>query len=154
MKISQLPSAERERLEELAKLHHVAFELTPAVVSKLSEGMKTVGYDLTLAGTHGDQGAALPSPGCPRCARVWADLAEIARVILPPSDRASSYDIRPFDHSLHMAPVRHMRPDVELVIEVRHRSGYFQPPDACESECVKEMVEDLHKLGVRERFPS
>jgi hypothetical protein len=47
-----------------------------------------------------------------------------------------------------------MRPDVELVIEVRHRSGYFAPPDACESECVKEMVEDLRGLGIRERLSS
>jgi hypothetical protein len=154
MKIDQLPLAERQRLEELAKLHHVAFELTPAVVSKISEGLKTIGYDLTLAGTHGDQGNALPSPGCSRCGSVWADLAEIARVVLPPSDRASSYDIRPFDHSLHMAPVRHMRPDVELVIEVRHRRGYFEAPDACETECVKEMVEDLRALGIRERVAS
>src|SRR5262249_6566750 len=118
-----------------------------------------IGFDVELCGTHSqgvlDGHEPAPSPGCERCVRVWEHLNEIGRAVLPPEDRQSGYYIERFRPALSYYVKRRPRPnvdrpDVELVIEIRHREGFNREVDPCESRCLQDIVSSLRSLGVQE----
>lgn len=140
-------------LRGIVQRHRVFFEVVPAR-EVTEQGIRPVGYDLRVYGTHegGSRGAA---PGCERCLEVWRDLRELGRGVIP-SDRGrtSRYGIRPFDSALRSDSVvdsqDRNREDVLLVIEIRHEKDFFAPIDPCEDQCVKEMIGTLKALGAKE----
>jgi hypothetical protein len=157
--VTTLPPSEEARLRQLIAKHKVVFEIRPTYVIYEGERLQ-VGFDVELYGTHSQ--AVLegreeqPIPGCERCEQVWKDLREIATAALPPDDRPTGYYVESFDHSLRYSPKRRARtgrdrPDVELLIEVRHREGFNRDVDPCESKCVQDIVAALRALGVQER---
>jgi hypothetical protein len=150
---------EKRRLVELAQEHKAVYEVHPAVSVASGQSVQ-VGFDIELYGTHGaavlEGHEPAPSPGCERCVRVWHDLRDVASAVLPPDDRASRYEIVSFDHSLHYDRKRKPRPtidrpDVKLLIELRHRDVYNRPVDPCESLCLDEIKAALRSLGVQEQ---
>jgi hypothetical protein len=147
-----------EDLRDLAERHKVVFEVHP--VHAVADGKRVqIGFDVQLYGTHSEavleHREPMPEPGCPRCQEVWNHLQELARAVLPPADRESDYRIDGYSGALSFDRKRRARsgfdrPDVELVIEVRHRESYNRPADACEARCVQDMIAALRHLGVQE----
>jgi hypothetical protein len=144
-------------LYDLVHEHQVVFELRPTNAIVHHERSQ-IGFDLELYGTHGasvlEHREPMPPPGCARCQSVWDDLHEIADAVLPPDDRQSTYRIEFYDGAVSFDRKRRTngfdRPDIQLVIEVRHREGYNLPVDAFETRCVQEMIAALRSLGVQE----
>ena len=139
-----------ERLRWLIEQHQVVYEHWMAKIVKHGE-LRIVGHDLLLIGTHGGHVTEMTTPGCRQCAQVWQDLREIADFIAPPPTDLSRFRVVPFSHAVHYAKERGNRPDVELIAEIRHRSHYDGPLDACEDRCLKHSLTRLKELGVSER---
>lgn len=134
-------------LRELVARHTVRYEVWPDYL--MVKGQKImVGLDLELRGTH-CHGETKLSPGCPRCVETYSDLKRIADWILPREERASEYEIHPFNPALEMDPRRHLQAEVVLRVEIRHRRGFDRPLDQCQERCVAEMLSKLRALGAR-----
>jgi hypothetical protein len=137
-----------ERLRALVEQHQVCYEVWPEMLSVKDKTLK-VGFLLELNGTHGHD-ADNVLPGCKHCYSTFADLRQIAEWIMPKEERASYYDIQPFDNALRETPKRRFRTEVVLGIRILHRHGFDQPVDQCEELCLKEMRQKLKELGVHE----
>lgn len=143
---SENEALRRARLRALAAQHGVVFESRRTQVP-CSDGLRVIGYDVYLVGRH----ATPPlSPGCTRCQLIWVDLGVLAHAALPRPGWRTRFSIRPFDHALHFA-TGDSAAEVELVIEVRHRTEYAAALDDCEDECLSHLVANLRALGIRER---
>lgn len=130
--------------KQIIKRHTIRYEVWPHY--EIADGKRViVGFDVELYGTH-DHGAPRLSPGCRLCTETFADLRRIAEWILPKEQRPSQYDVAPFDQSLHASAGG--RFEVLLTIRIEHRRGFFDPVDACEERCLKEMQQKLVELGV------
>jgi hypothetical protein len=134
-------------LQELAERHTVRFEARPEY--QIVDGEKrAIGFSLELYGTH-DHGDSSLDPGCPKCLRTFEDMKTIAESILPTGDRASQYEILPFDHAMTLDPGRGLRAEVVLKVKILHRRNYFAPVDECEEACLAEMKQKLKDLGIQ-----
>jgi hypothetical protein len=153
-----LSDAGKRHLQALIFDHKVLFEVRPAYSVYSGERIQ-VGFDVQLSGTH-SQGVLeghepQPTPGCERCVLVWEHLDEIAQAVLPPEGRPSGYEISSFRPAISYYSKRRPkptidRPDVELVIEIRHREDFNREVDACETKCLQEILSGLCALGVQE----
>lgn len=131
-------------LKQLIERHTVRYEVWPHY--EIADGKHViVGFDLELYGTH-DHGETQLSPGCRLCSETFAGLRRVAEWILPKEQRPSQYEILPFDQSLHASAGG--RFEVSLPIRIEHRHRFFDPVDACEERCLKEMQQKLAELGV------
>jgi hypothetical protein len=136
--------------------HKVVYEVHPE--NSMATGQRlAVGFNVDLYAKHSarDGNQRPPSPGCDHCVELWEYLQEIAAAVLPPSDRQSRYQIGEFHPALGYDPKRQQgrdrgRPDVELVLTIRHRDQYNADVDACERRCLDEIVASLKSLGVQE----
>lgn len=136
-------------LAELVNRYRVCWEVWPE--SLFVGGKQTqVGFELELSGTH-EAGAYHASPGCPACRRIYSALQAIAESVLPKEERASRYELGPYEPALRYSPLRGNRPDVTLKVKILHRQGFDKPVDGCELRCLAEINADLHKLGACER---
>ncbi len=136
-------------LSRVIEQRKVVYDVLPAF-TYINDLRRQIGFDVTLYGTHGDQIQHV-DPGCRHCNSVWNDLESVATAVIPKENRASISRIEPFDRMLHQSKLRRYRNEVELVITVRHRSDFAEPIDACESHCLREIVDALKALGVREQ---
>jgi hypothetical protein len=75
--------------------------------------------------------------GAVLCEETYADLRHLAESILPSEQRPSTYEIPPFDASLHESATGAF--EVLAAIRIEHRHGFFDPVDACEERCLREM---------------
>lgn len=135
-------------LQQLVQQHQVCWEVWPLRHEDPTGGMRAVGYQLELLGTHHDPAHA-PAPGCDECEKVYKVLRAIAEWIMPTQERDSVYLVAVFDHAMRLSPRRDFREDVELVISIQHRTGLTDPVDACEIRCLEEMEQKLRALGAR-----
>ena len=138
----------RERLRALVGRHRVCYETWPESLMVNGQHVK-VGFLLELNGIHGHDGDHI-RPGCEHCQRTYEDLRQIAEWIMPKEERASYYDVEPFDRALRQTPKRKFRQEVVLGMRILHRHGFDQPIDECEKRCLKEMQQKLAELGVHE----
>ena len=136
-----------EALKQVVEQHSVCYEVWPEY-RLVGEKQTMVGFSLELYGTH-DHGYSTLTPGCERCRATYRDLRRIADRILPQERRPSRYEISRFDRGLHESAKRRFRPEVVLAIGILHREHGFDPVDACEERCLKEMEEKLRGLGAR-----
>ncbi len=134
------------QLKELVQLHCVCYEVWPEFLVAGGQRVK-VGFNLEMFGTH-QHGTSSLSPGCARCVRTFEALSQIADWIMPKEERASRYEIEPYDRALRESPRRKFRVEVVLSMKILHRHGFDQPVDECEERCLKEMREKLAVLGV------
>lgn len=142
------PNVSEQDLEQLVKDHKVCWEVWPLRHVDPDTGLRTIGYQLELMGTHHEPEHP-PNPGCEECSKVYAALRTIARTILPKEERDSTYQVRLFDHAMRFSPRRGFRKDVQLVLTIQHRTDYTEPIDACETQCLREMEQNLKRLGAR-----
>lgn len=133
-----------QQLRQIVEKHTVRYVV--AAHYEMNDGKRVmVGFDLELHGTH-DHGTTRLSPGCHLCSETYGDLHRIADTILPEEQRASEYEIPPFDASLYASPRGTF--EVVLPIRIEHRHNFFDPVDGCEERCLKEMQGKLAELGV------
>lgn len=139
-------------LRDLVRRHKVVFDVYPA--RELVEGKSApIGYDVEIGGVHEASVQRAMLPGCERCEALFEDLRALAFAVIPADlSRASRYEIRAFDRSLHTARRSgSTRDEVKLTVEVRHRRDYLRPADECEERCLREIVAALRNLGAQER---
>jgi hypothetical protein len=132
-------------LKELVQRFKVCWKVWPEY-TYVGDEKRQVGYQLELAGTH-EAGVTDPEPGCEHCEHVYNALRQIAEYIMPREERPATYEISPFDRSIHYWGLHSQRPDIMLTIRILHRQGYEQPVDECEDQCLKEMEARLRDLG-------
>jgi len=137
---------QKERLRALARKHSVVCEVWPARIC-VGGGLRTVGYDVALIGRHPDT-EKLVNPGCTKCQAMWIDLGALAHAALPRPEWRTRFAVRPFDHSLHYSASPDAPGEVELVIEVRHRSDYACALDDCEDVCLGRLIANLRSFGI------
>jgi len=135
-------------LQQLAKQHKVCWDVWPLHHVDPATGMRAVGYQLELLGTHHEP-SHTPGPGCDECLQVYKALRQIAEWIMPKEERDSVYRVRMFDHAMRFSQRRGFRKDVELVITIQHRAELTAPLDECETRCLQEMEHSLRALGAR-----
>lgn len=147
---TELAVVTEAEIRNLIKTHRVCFESWHEYA--MADGVRThVGYALRLSGVNKHENGDHSVPGCSYCRQTYLDLCRIARWIQPSNDRASRYQIEPFDASFHVAPSgRGRRQEVVVTIQVLHRDDPNLPADECEVTCLKEMSGKLRKLGVME----
>jgi hypothetical protein len=142
------PEQETSELVEIARAHHVHFDVEPEVLVRPKERVK-VGFDVRLWAVHVRGARALP--GCAKCRELAADLLRIAEWATPAGERETRIEIEPFHAALYESTVVPGADEVELTIRLIHRDGYDQPIDAGEERCLKEMRRRLRALGIAER---
>jgi hypothetical protein len=131
-------------LKSLVERHTIRYEAWPHW--EMHEGERVmIGFDLELHGTH-DHGHSQLTPGCKICRQTYEDLKRVATEVLPKEERASWYEVEPFDHGLHSEGRGPM--EVVLIIRIEHRRDYFAPVDACEERCLAQIEAGLKQLGV------
>ncbi len=131
----------------MVEQYRVVFEVRRALIPA-SPGLRVIGFDVFLIGHHSVNPT---TPGCTRCQRVWADLGVLAHAAIPRPRPKTRFAVRPFDHALHYGAGADPPAEVELVIEVRHRSEYSSPIDDCENECLGRLMANLRSYGIKER---
>jgi len=136
---------EPANLAELVQRFRVCWKAWPEYTYVRGE-RRQIGYELELAGTH-EQGACHLEPGCDQCQQTYVALRRIAEHLLPRDDRASTYEIEPFDQAIYFRGLHSNRPDVMLTVKIFHRHGYDRPVDNCEERCLREMEQRLRELG-------
>jgi hypothetical protein len=137
----------KSELCQLVQRYRVCWEVLNEYVLQLDHSKEQVGFSLELSGTH-PEGVVHAEPGCAHCRDVYHGLKKIASWITPKEVRPSFYVIEPFDSAIRYEPPHENRPDVVLKIKILHRAG-FAPVDACEVQCLNEMVERLKEIGAR-----
>ncbi len=138
------------RLHQLVNEHKVVYEVWPAF-SIVDDGRRLqVGYDVDLYGTRIGGERKLLLPGAPGWIEVWQDLYVIADAVLSPVDDETVYLIYDFRPALSFDPKRQERPDVELVVAIRHRSEYNRAVDRSEEHCLHEVVAALRSIGAQQ----
>ncbi len=136
--------SERTYIQELARRYQVQWELFPAVTF-INHKKQQYGFELELAGTC-QQAEWNPSGACR--AKIYDALRCIASSVLPHEQRATVFQISPFDRAIHYCEERGSRPDVLLTITLAHACGGFAPVDECERRCLREITQGLEALGV------
>ena len=136
-----------QALRELVRAHRVYYEVRPEM--HVGEGERTqIGFQLSLWASHPHGARALP--GCPKCSDLHRDLRRIAEWIIPREERASRYEIEPFDRALYASTRQKDVDEVDLTIDILHRHGFDRPLDECQERCLREMRGRLAELGIHE----
>ena len=139
-------ASEVNTLKDLVVRHKVCWEVVPIWhIPRPNERVK-IGFEVDLLGTH-DHPKQPPIAGCDECHIVVDDLRRIANAVMPPSDRASRYEIEPYDVSISFSPRRHMRKDVTVAIDIVHRDHFDRDIDECEVHCLHDIESALRALG-------
>jgi len=108
-----------------------------------------VGFDVTLFARH--EQTHTDAPGCTECYRQYQQLREIAGLVLPKGIHPTQCAFSAFDASHHLRPETRWAPEVQLTIEITHRTDTFGDVDDDERRCGAEIQEALRRLGVRPR---
>lgn len=142
------PEQETSELVDIARAHHVHFDVEPEVVVRPRERVK-VGFEVRLWAVHARGARALP--GCAKCRELAADLLRIAEWAAPTGELTTRIEIEPFHAALYESTVVPGADEVAIAIRLIHRDGYDRPIDACEERCLKEIRRRLRTLGIAER---
>ncbi len=140
-----------QRLHQLVNEHKVVYEVWPAFSLDGDGRRLQVGFDVDLYGTRANgDGSRRLVPGSPSWIEVWENLYDIAGAVLAPVDDQTVYVIYDFRPALSFDPKRHERPDVELVVAIRHRSEYNRAVDRSEEHCLHEVIAALRSIGAQQ----
>jgi hypothetical protein len=135
-------------LRNLVRKHRVCWEVWPLFYSDNTGNKVQIGFDLEIFGTHSNEEQTL-EPGPQESAEILRDLKKVAESIIPKEQQYCRSEIQVFDNLIQFSPLRRFRDDFTVGIKITHRSGYDRPVDACEIECLKQIQENLHKLGAQ-----
>jgi hypothetical protein len=143
-------SATAEALRRIVLRHCVCYEVSP---EWSANGGRTtrIGFSISLCGIHENGPGQNDVPGCARCWGTYSALRTIAEWILPEEERTCRFEVGVFDRAWHVAPsARRGRNETVVTISIFHRSNVHAPIDECQQQCLNEMRESLHGLGIRE----
>ena len=134
-------------LADLVRQYDVAYELTTEErASSARRPLARVGYRLRLIGSPvGDHRPILP--GCPVCQDTFRALIRIANGVLPHDERATRYELDPFDAAWHTSAARPRGVELSLVLIGRRDST--APDSTCQLACLTDIETGLEQLGVR-----
>ena len=135
-------------LKDWVRQHRVTWELS-TLQELVDRRPATIGFELRLFGQHGPHTEA--SPGCQQCVSLHGRLRAIAVAAYPTEHRPTTYEVKPFDASIHLRPESGWAPEVQLAVHIVHREGYLRPLDECEKRCAEEIQVALRGLGVQPR---
>jgi hypothetical protein len=134
-------------LAVLVREHDVGYEVTPEErASSRRRPLARVGYRLRLIGNPRDSHGPI-TPGCPVCRDTVRALIRIANAVLPHDERATRYEIDPFDGAWHTSAARPR--GVELSVVLIGRRDSSAPDAACQIACIDDIERELQRLGVR-----
>jgi len=139
-----------DSLKQIALRHSVCYEVWPEWA--VNGGRITrVGFSISLCGVHENGVGNNDVPACVRCWGTYSSLRIVAESILPAEERDCRFEVGVFDRAWHVAPsARHGRNETVVTISIFHRRNFHAPIDECQQECLDEMRERLHSLGIRE----
>jgi hypothetical protein len=134
-------------LTALVREHDVAYEVTTEErAASARRALARVGYRLRLIGSpHDDHGPI--TPGCPVCRDTFRALVRIANAVLPRDERATRYELGPFDAAWHTSAARPRGVELSIVLIGRHDGA--APDDTCQLACLTDIESGLKQLGVR-----
>lgn len=134
-------------LAVLVRAHDVAYEVTPEErAPSAHRPLARVGYRLLLIGSPLDNHGPI-MPGCPVCRDTFRVLVRVANAVLPHDERATRYELGPFDAAWHLSAARPR--GVELSIVLIGRRDSSAPDGACQLACLADIKRGLEQLGVR-----
>lgn len=134
-------------LTDLVRQHDVAYEVTTEQRASFARRpLAQVGYRLRLIGSPLDNHATM-LPGCPVCRDTFRALIRIANAVLPHDERATRYELDPFDAAWHTSAARPRGVELSLVLIGRHDST--APDSTCQLACLTDIESGLEQLGVR-----
>jgi hypothetical protein len=135
------------RIRRWIRGHEVCWESLPH--RELWRGrLCAIGYDVILAARAGSFRCG---PGGKRALCVFRRLEQLASRVLP-QPGPTEITVGRFEPTFQLRPETHFRPEVSLVVNVRHHtSNYFGPIDAQEIESTRHLEDALSKLGAQSR---
>jgi hypothetical protein len=143
-------SATAEALREIVLRHCVCYEVWPEWSANGGRATR-IGFTISLCGIHENDPGQNNVPGCGLCWGTYSALRTIAERILPKEERACRFEVGAFDRAWHVAPsARQGRNETVVPIRIFHRHNVHAPVDDCQQQCLNEMRERLHGLGIRE----
>lgn len=146
----QAPEMKRELsyLRNLVRRHRVCWEVWPLFYLGDTGNKVQIGFDVEIFGTHANEQQTL-EPGTQESTEILQDLKKVAESIIPQDQQFCRSEVQVFDNLIQFSPLRKFRDDYTVGIKITHRSGYDRPVDACEIECLKEIQQNLDKLGAQ-----
>src|SRR5215510_16456144 len=143
-------SLSAEALREIALRHSVCYEVSPEWSVNGGRAIRG-GFSISLCGVHENAIGNTDVPACARCWGTYSSLRMVAESILPAEERDCRFEVGVYDRAWHVAPsARHGRNETIVTISIFHRRNFHAPVDECQQECLDEMRETLHSLGIRE----
>ena len=137
-------------LRKIVLQHCVCYEIWPEWSVKGGRTTR-IGFSISLCGIHENGFGQNDVPGCGRCWGTYTRLRTIAESILPAEERACRFEVGAFDRSWHVAPsARRGRTETIVPITILHRRNFDAPVDQCQQDCLNEIREKLHSLGIQE----
>jgi len=138
-----------DNLRQFVREHQVSWEAHP--IFETVDGQRVpVGYELELHAI-GNGTRQTVNPDSPTTIQLFRGLETLAEPILPPELNASRVEILPFDHSVHLDPHEHLRPQVLLKLRIFHAMDYFQAASSNETQCLHELENSFKALGATKR---
>lgn len=139
-----------EGLRKIVLQHCVCYEIWPEWSVKGGRATR-IGFSISLCGIHENGFGQNDLPGCGHCWGTYTRLRTIAESILPAEEALCRFEIGAFDRAWHIAPAaRRSRNETVVPIKIFHRCNFDAPVDECQQDCLDEMREKLHGLGIRE----
>jgi hypothetical protein len=138
-------AAEYSDLDAWIQEHQVCWEIAPYFEVHQHRKLQ-LGFNLMLV-ARPPASCAL-NPGREECALVFETLERIARRVVPEGARIH---VEPFDASFHLRAETRWEPEVELTVEILHRTGTFEPPDEAERRYPALIKARLAALGAQEK---
>jgi hypothetical protein len=136
-------------LTDWVHARHVQRETTVHRDTTRAHDVVTVGYDIELRVSCPDDENL--DPASPTVLATFEKLRTLARQALPAA-AASGIRIGAFEPLLHLRHATGWKPEVRLLIEIRHAGhDYFAPLDADEERQREQIEHTLHELGVDAR---
>ena len=143
-------SATAEALRRTVLRHRACYEVWPEWSTNRGRTTR-IGFSISLCGVHEKALNENDVPACGRCWRTYTALRTVAESIMPKEERTCRFEVGGFDRAWHVAPsTRAGRNETVVTISIFHRRNVHAPVDECQQQCLNEMRERLHRLGVRE----
>jgi hypothetical protein len=139
---------ELRRLKNVVGKHRICWEVWPLFYLDDNGQKVQIGFDLEIFGTHSNEQQTL-EPGSHESAEILQDLKTVAESVIPKEQQYCRSEIQVYDNLIQFSPLRKFRDDFTVGVKITHRSGYDRPVDACEIECLKQIQENLKRLGAK-----
>lgn len=130
----------------LVERFHVCRDVWPEYAF-FNHEKRQIGFELDFSGSPQDE-EKHPEPGSDKCLEIYKALVRIAEEVLPQANKDATYQIEPYDQSIHYSPKRGNRPEVVLKVRILHREAFERPIDASEFQYLEKLQSQLEECGI------